>query len=105
MKKFIAPVIAIVVGMYSVSGWAANPESLTRAQVRSELIALQEAGYHLANNDPHYPEQLQMALAKIKRVEMASVDTSGSGAASIDMSESGRRAGSAGRDLSIYRGQ
>jgi Domain of unknown function (DUF4148) len=39
--------------------------TLTRAQVRAELIQIEKAGYRPGNNDPHYPDDIQAAEARI----------------------------------------
>ncbi|AOK18747.1 hypothetical protein WT26_22330 [Burkholderia cepacia] len=35
---------------------------LTRADVRAELVRLEQAGYNPARSDPHYPEDIAAAL-------------------------------------------
>jgi hypothetical protein len=43
-----------------------NSQPVTRAQVRSELIQLESAGYDPAlSDDPHYPAGIQAAEAKV----------------------------------------
>jgi hypothetical protein len=42
-----------------------TPSTLTRAQVRAELVQIEKAGYRPANNDPHYPDDIQAAEAKV----------------------------------------
>ncbi|CAE6865966.1 UNVERIFIED_ORG: flagellar motor protein MotB [Paraburkholderia sediminicola] len=38
---------------------------VTRAQVRAELVQIEKAGYLPGKNDPHYPDDIQAAEAKI----------------------------------------
>ncbi|TDV25604.1 uncharacterized protein DUF4148 [Paraburkholderia caballeronis] len=46
------------------AGESASP--LTRAQVRAELVQIEQAGYRPNRaNDPHYPADIQAAEAKI----------------------------------------
>lgn len=45
-------------------GQQAN-ESLTRAQVREQIVELEKAGYTPGSFDPHYPEQIQNAQARV----------------------------------------
>lgn len=45
-------------------GQQAN-EPLTRAQVREQIVELEKAGYTPGSFDPHYPEQIQGAQARI----------------------------------------
>ena len=46
---------------------------VTRAQVRAELIQLESTGWRpAAGNDPHYPEDIQAAEAKVAAMNAAS---------------------------------
>jgi hypothetical protein len=40
-------------------------EPLTRAQVREQIVQLEQAGYTPGSFDPHYPEKIQAAQAKV----------------------------------------
>lgn len=40
-------------------------ESLTRAQVREQIVQLEQAGYTPGSFDPHYPERIQAAQARV----------------------------------------
>ncbi|KWE48179.1 hypothetical protein WL76_24365 [Burkholderia ubonensis] len=54
--------------------------SVTRAQVRAELVELHKAGYQSGRaNDPHYPDDLQTALTRIHANDAAAGGTSASG--------------------------
>lgn len=45
---------------------AQTNHALTRADVRDELTALESVGYHPgAGNNPHYPDQIQQAEARL----------------------------------------
>jgi hypothetical protein len=44
---------------------------LTRAQVRAELIQVEKAGYYPARISPHYPADIQAAMAKIWAADSA----------------------------------
>lgn len=44
---------------------AASAQSLTRADVRSELVRLEQAGYNPNTNGDNYPEDVQAAEAKV----------------------------------------
>jgi hypothetical protein len=52
--------------------------TLTRAQVRAELVQIEKAGYRPGNNDPHYPDDIQAAEARIRaqRNTAANVESS-----------------------------
>lgn len=46
---------------------------ITREQVRAELIQLESTGWRpAAGNDPHYPEDIQAAEAKVAAMNAAS---------------------------------
>ncbi|MFL9934147.1 DUF4148 domain-containing protein [Paraburkholderia sp. RL18-103-BIB-C] len=46
--------------------FAHSEDTITRAQVREELVQLERAGYHPATGeDPHYPDDIQAAEAKV----------------------------------------
>jgi len=65
MKSIVkAIVLAAVVAVPAVSFAQAQPQPLTRAQVRQQLAELRAAGY-----DPldwiHYPENIQAAQARV----------------------------------------
>lgn len=47
-------------------GQEAN-EPLTRAQVRQQILELEKAGYVPGSFDPHYPEKIQDAQARVAR--------------------------------------
>jgi hypothetical protein len=52
-----------------------TPSTLTRAQVRAELVQIETAGYRPANNDPHYPDDIQAAEAKVAAANGSPVNT------------------------------
>ena len=55
-----------------------TPSTVTRAQVRAELVQIEKAGYRPGNNDPHYPGDVQAAEARIsaQRNTTANVESS-----------------------------
>lgn len=59
-------VAAAVVAVPALS-FAAQPaqRGLTRAQVRAELVQVQQAGYRQSSDNNQYPVHLQAALARI----------------------------------------
>jgi hypothetical protein len=77
MKSLINLAFAVVLVAPALSH-AATP--LTRAQVRAELIGLEEAGYNPVD-DNHYPQNLKHAQAIVARQSEASTaygsDTAG----------------------------
>jgi hypothetical protein len=67
--------------------------TVTRVQVRAELVQLEKAGYTPGRaNDPHYPDDIQAAEAKIsaQRNTDANVETS-FGGVQDSRTESGSR--------------
>jgi hypothetical protein len=66
MKTFACLVLAIGALASPVVSFAQSTAPVTRAQVRAELIRLEEAGYHVGDGDhTTYPAQIQAAEAKI----------------------------------------
>jgi hypothetical protein len=74
----------------------AQQSSVTREQVRQELVRLERAGYRPRANDIHYPQDIQDAEAKVAATSSVGGVTSG-------QSESGKfqRPG-ANSDMSFY---
>ncbi|MCA7955700.1 DUF4148 domain-containing protein [Burkholderia seminalis] len=103
MKSFITAVVAATALSASYGAFAqSNPSGqLTRAEVRAELVQLEQAGYKPEVSDPYYPRALQTAQGRVTNADEAGYGT---------QAAAGVRAGHAitvkqeGRD-SIYFGQ
>ncbi|KGS40175.1 hypothetical protein X945_1099 [Burkholderia pseudomallei ABCPW 107] len=83
MKSLIATVaVAAALAVPAVSFAQQSNGPVTRAQVRAELIQLEQAGYNPASDRVNYPEEIQAAEAKIHGQQnvAAQADTSGYGA-------------------------
>lgn len=53
-----------------VAAFAQNDSPVTRAQVRGELVQLEQAGWHpTAGRDPHYPDDLMAAEARVAKAD------------------------------------
>ncbi|MGF6852497.1 DUF4148 domain-containing protein [Paraburkholderia sp. CI3] len=66
MKTLACLVLASCALASPVVSFAQSTAPVTRAQVRAELIRLEQAGYHVGDGDhTTYPEQIQAAEAKI----------------------------------------
>lgn len=66
MKALACLVLAIGALANPVVSFAQYGEPVTRAQVRAEMLRLEQAGYHVSDGDQtKYPEQIQAAEAKI----------------------------------------
>ena len=59
-----AATVAAAVAVPTLS-FAQPDHALTRAEVRAELVQLQQAGYQPASDNTQYPVHLQAALARI----------------------------------------
>ncbi|MGF6641239.1 DUF4148 domain-containing protein [Paraburkholderia tuberum] len=88
MKSLIKAVaIAALVAAPVVSFAQSSQQPVTRAEVRSELIQLEHAGYNPStSSDPNYPADIQAAEQRVQAQNPAvaqtqpSADTSGYGA-------------------------
>jgi hypothetical protein len=74
--------------------------TVTRAQVRAELVQLEKAGYTPGRaNDPHYPDDIQAAEAKINAQQnTANYADSGFGGVQDSPTASGMRTVVTGHD-------
>lgn len=61
MKAVRILAVAVLAAVPALS-FADTGHGLTRADVRAELIRLEQAGYNPARSDPHYPEDVAAAL-------------------------------------------
>jgi hypothetical protein len=93
MKSLIKAVaLAAVLAVPALSFAQSNPnQPITRAEVRSELVQLEKAGYSpFDSSDAHYPAQVQQAEARVS----ASNDVTqngGYGSATTGTSDAGHR--------------
>ncbi|MDR8746764.1 hypothetical protein FEP95_00445 [Burkholderia multivorans] len=107
MKTQLIAALLVAVSAAVAAPAFADESALTRAQVRTELVQLEAAGYAPGRaNDPHYPADLEAALSRIHTNAPASVSASasayGSGAAPV--AQSGSRLATRVADRSIYFG-
>jgi hypothetical protein len=67
MKSLIyAAIAASVLAAPAVSfAQQSNNGPMTRAEVRAQLVQLENAGYHPSLSDPHYPDNLEAAEARV----------------------------------------
>jgi hypothetical protein len=80
MKTRLIAAVLVAVSASVAAPAFADEAVVTRAQVRAELVQLEKAGYVPGRaNDPHYPDDLQAALARIDARTAAAADTSTSG--------------------------
>jgi hypothetical protein len=64
MKLAQAFIVAAVVALPTIS-FAQSSQPLTRAQVRAELVQLENAGYNPTSDSTTYPRNIQAAEAKL----------------------------------------
>ena len=92
MKSLIQAVAVcavLVAAALPTASFAQSHSTITRAQVRAELVQLQQVGYRVGDGDnAHYPEAIQAAQAKVAAINGAN---SGYGGVA-NASQSGGRA-------------
>lgn len=64
MKLVQSVVVAALLAVPALS-FAQSNQPLTRAQVRAELVQLQQAGYNPASDNTQYPKNIEAALSRI----------------------------------------
>jgi hypothetical protein len=80
--------VAFVAGALSapVAAFAQANISITRAEVRAELVQLEKAGYNPASDHTHYPNALLAAEARINALEGVDAGAYGSSASGTSAS-------------------
>jgi Ni/Co efflux regulator RcnB len=76
MKKIIQAVAIAAALAAPIASFAQSNGSVTRAEVRHQLVQVERAGYNPARNDPSYPNDIQAAE---KRANAGSVANSAGG--------------------------
>ncbi|ASW01063.1 DUF4148 domain-containing protein [Paraburkholderia aromaticivorans] len=83
MKSLIKAVVIVASLAASAAVFAQSNSGITRAQVRAELVQLEQAGYHVGDGDQaHYPDAIQAAEARIAMRNSAASGYGGSVAGS-----------------------
>jgi len=107
MKTQLISALLVAVAASVAAPAFATESTVTRAQVRAELAALQKAGY-LPNrpNDPNYPDNLQAALKRVRDngATVADTEASGYGGNADGATQSGSRSAVRTAERSIYFG-
>jgi hypothetical protein len=107
MKTQLIAALLVAVSAAVAAPAFAGDGTVTRAQVRAELAALQKAGY-LPNrpNDPNYPDNLQAALRRVHDSDAVAVESqvSGYGGDTGGAAQSGGRSAVRTAERSIYFG-
>jgi hypothetical protein len=87
-------VIAMAIAVPSISFAQTTPQPLTRAQVRADLVRIEQAGYRPgAADNSTYPADVQAAEAKVAAQENAGIAQAYGGVAQSGTADSGARAG------------
>jgi hypothetical protein len=90
MKSLIQAVVVAAVLAAPVAVFAQSNQPLTRAQVRAELVQLEQTGWRpAAGSDPHYPDDILAAEAKVAAQNSAAT---GYGGVVTGASDAGRPA-------------
>ncbi|MBN3762968.1 DUF4148 domain-containing protein [Burkholderia sp. Ac-20365] len=71
MKLVQSLIVAALIAAPAVS-FAQSNQPVTRAQVRAELVQLQQAGYNPASDNTQYPKNIEAALSRIQAEKGAS---------------------------------
>ncbi|MBU9334692.1 DUF4148 domain-containing protein [Burkholderia multivorans] len=103
----LAALLAAVSAALAAPAFASDGAAVTRAQLRAELAALQQAGYQPNRpNDPNYPDNLQAALKRVhdSGIAVAATQTSGYGREADAATQSGSRRAVRTVERSIYFG-
>ncbi|EDT39971.1 DUF4148 domain-containing protein [Burkholderia ambifaria] len=82
MKSLVSAVAAAVALSASFGAFAQS--TVTRAQVRNELVQLEKAGYKPSQSSPHYPNDILSAEARVR-----AADASGYGAQAAPVVQGG----------------
>ncbi|MDR3099357.1 MAG: DUF4148 domain-containing protein [Paraburkholderia sp.] len=102
MKTLIAAALAATVLAAPALSFAQESQPLTRAQVRAELVQLEQAGYRPGVSSPYYPADLQAAQAKVAQ-QNATAETTAYGASTNGSTQAGARVTPNAK--SVYFGQ
>ncbi len=102
--KFAIRSIMLAVAITPAFALAAQSSSvLTRAEVRAQIVQVEQAGYNPARKDIHYPQSIQQAEARIRSSEPAQqADTAGYGPAQPVGTDSGAAVHSRAAARSLY---
>ncbi|HEY3599811.1 MAG TPA: DUF4148 domain-containing protein [Paraburkholderia sp.] len=104
MKALIYAALIAGVLATPVASFAQDATSpLTRAEVRADLIRVEQAGYRPAGKDVYYPADIQAAEARLQSQDVTAPGSTGVGEVSDGSSQSGAPTATQGA-RSIYFG-
>lgn len=109
MKSLVYAMVAASAFAIPLASYAQSTENgpVTRAQVRQDLINLEQAGWQPAAKDPQYPDDIQAAERRVNAQQGyggVAAGTSQSGAPAAVRMEPARPANS-GAEAPLYFGQ
>ncbi|ALX13344.1 hypothetical protein P350_10235 [Burkholderia cepacia JBK9] len=108
MKTRLIAALLVAVSASAAAPAFAGQAVVSRAQVRAELVQLEQAGYRPGRaNDPHYPDDLQAALTRIHANDAVAAEpsaSSGYGRDAAATTQSGSRPATRIAERSIYFG-
>jgi Domain of unknown function (DUF4148) len=98
MKALVhAAIIAVAIAVPALSFAQSSNAPVTRAQVRAQLAAVEEAGYRPGGDDPTYPADIQAAEARVAAQSSDAAKASYGGMTTPGSSQSGGPAATLGR--------
>ncbi|MFK4447287.1 hypothetical protein ABH944_007483 [Caballeronia udeis] len=77
MKKIICTLLTAALIVPAVSFAQTSNGPVTRAQVRAELVQLENAGYRPGTKQIHYPDEIQAAEQRVQASNNAYASESG----------------------------
>ena len=86
MKKLICSILTAALLVPVVSFAQADNGPVTRAQVRAELVQLEQAGYQPASRQNHYPDEIQAAEARVQATNSGYGGVAATGAPAVPAS-------------------
>lgn len=90
MKALIkAVLISCALAAPAVAFAQASNDPVTRAEVRADLVRVEQAGYHPGRKDIYYPDDIQAAEAKVAAQSPSLAMSSAGGVAMNGTSQSG----------------
>jgi len=100
VKSLVQAIVLAAVFAAPISSFAQSDSSITRAQVRAELMQLEKAGYKPGRgSDPHYPNDLQAAEVRVGEQNGATSGFGGSSETGTSAEVPHTAKYTAGRDL------
>jgi len=81
--KSVFYALALTIAAWNPVGAIAQNGPVTRAAVRQQLVALENAGYSPSEKDPYYPNKIQAAEARVSASHRSSVGGEANGTTAV----------------------